>query len=194
MSALEALWEFIKQRPDAVSIAVGVAAAIAGYIGKHISDIRARRFDARLAFVTSQLRDLYGPLYLLSGANDQTWHEFRQRFRPGRQMFDAVDPLTMEEKREYVRWLEVAFVPCNTKMRTIIEGNAHLFVGGKVPPMILQLLAHFDELGVVLSKLKDGSDDNVFPGVMYPTGFAQIIRQNYETIANNHARMTASRQ
>ena len=194
MASLDAFWEFIKQQPESFSVAGAILLGLIGYIAKYVSELRAKSYEARLGFVTAQLKDLYGPLYLLSGSNDKTWVEFRQRFRPNRPMFDDGNPLTPEEKHEYVRWLEVSFVPCNSKMRRVIEANAHLFIGGKVPDAVLQLLAHFDELNVVLSKLKDGTDDNVFPNLMYPKGFGDSIRNDYQTVVKNHSRMTRNRR
>lgn len=191
---VEPIWTAIKESPEIFSLAGAIVLATVGYVAKHVSDVRVRRYDARLAFITARLRDLYGPLYVLSTGNDKTWTEFRKAFRPGLPMVDPDNPLAPHEKAEYVRWLENAFIPCNDKMRRVIEGNAHLFIEGKVPEVILELLAHFDELRVVLSRLKDGTDDNVFPNAQYPKDFSTYIRRDYDIVVNTHAAMTAQRR
>lgn len=170
---------------------LGILSAIIGFVAKHNSDRRLSSYEARLSFVRDQLKELYGPLFLLSESNDKVWGEFRQQFRSGREMFDAANPLSVAEKAEYVRWLEVAFVPCNEKMRRTIERSAHLFIDGSAPSSVLDLLAHFDALNIILSKLKDGSDDNVFPVVIYPKDFGAHIRNDYAKVVQRHARLTS---
>ena len=194
MELIVNVWEVFKKNPEAFSIAGAILLAVTGYIAKHLSELRVRRYDARFAFVTAQLRDLYGPLYLLSAGNDRSWIEFRRTFRPGRPMIAPDDPLSQPEKDEYLRWLETVFIPCNTKMRSVIEGNAHLFMEGKAPEFILELLAHFDELNVVLSKLKDGTDDNVFPNAAYPKDFGTYVTRDYGAVVQTHSRISAHRR
>jgi hypothetical protein len=186
---LELVGKFLATYPTAVAIVL----AVVGYALKHVSDVRVRRLDARIGFVTSQLRDLYGPLFILAETNDKSWSEFRARFRPDRPMFSESDPLNDVERGEYCRWLGTVFVPCNEKMRMVIERNAHLFEHSEPPREILQLLAHFDELNVVLSKLKDGTDSNVFPNLMYPKEFSATVRRDYHRVAKEHAQLTAKR-
>jgi hypothetical protein len=172
---------------------IGILSAIIGFWAKHISDRRLHTYEAKLAFAREQLRGLYGPLFLLSESNDKVWKKFREQFRADQKMFDSQNRLTEIEKSEYIRWLEVAFLPCNEKMRRIIEANAHLFIEGSAPAVVLDLLAHFDSLNVVLSKLKDGTGDNVFPSVPYPEKFASDISQDYEKVVKRHVSLTAGR-
>ncbi len=187
MGTLEAIWEIIKSAPDLFGIGGAIVLAAAGYIAKHVSDLRIRRYEERMRFATSQLRDLYGPLFMLSQSNDRTWNDFRKVFRPNRPMFDQDNPLTEEEKSEYILWLETAFGPCNRKMRETIERNAHLFEGGRAPVAVLQLLSHFSDLDVVLAKLKDGLSSNVFPRIAYPKDFADNIRSEYDVVVRRYA-------
>lgn len=194
MDFIYSILDLIKKSPEMFSLIGAILLATTGYIAKYVSELRVRRYDARLAFVTAQLRDLYGPLYLLSAANDKSWTEFRKVFRPGRPMTDPNNPLTDAERSEYVRWLGNVFIPCNEKMRTVVENNAHLFVEGKAPDMILSLLVHFDELNVVLSKLKDATDDNVFPNAAYPESFSGYINRDYRLVVREHSAAIAQRR
>lgn len=194
MDTLETIWDVIRRSPEVFSVAGAILLATIGYIAKHVSDLRIQQYEGRLAFVTSQLRDLYGPLFLLSQSNDKTWRDFRQTFRPNRRMFDKDDPLSRHEKAEYVRWLETAFLPCNAKMRRVIENNARLFEHGRAPGVVLELLSHFDDLNVVLSKLKDGSDDNVFPSAPYPKDFAAFVERDYNSVVQSYSKLISKRR
>ncbi len=186
MEIIELILGVVRQSPGAFGVISALLLATVSFVAKHISDVRIRRYEARLQFVNSQLRDLYGPLYLLSEANNKSWLEFRRIFRPGRPMFDEDNPLTADEKSEYIRWLQTAFISCNEKIRKTIENNAHLFIEGRAPDIILTLLAHFDALNVVLSKLKDGADDNVFPSVAFPEEFSAYVKRDYDTVVRLH--------
>jgi hypothetical protein len=185
------IWRQASERPEAFGIAASALAATISYIAKQISDGRTKRYEARLFFVTLQLRDLYGPLFLLSEANDKTWSDFRRNFRSGQKMFDP--PLSSEEKAEYIRWVENVFAPCNEKMRRIIETGAHLFIEGEVPKVVLELVSHFDHLNVVLAKLKDGSSDNVFPTALYPKDFGTLVTRGYASVVQEHSKLTHKR-
>lgn len=196
MAELQALFDVLRPYASIIgllSAILGFTSLLVGLVAKHIAERRQRAYDAQLAFVREQLRGLYGPLFLLSEAGDRAWKEFRRDFRPGRPMNDKDNPLTPAERHEYVRWLDTVFVPSNDKMRTIIEGNAHLFLEGKAPAVVLDLLAHFDELNVVLSKLRETNDASVFPTTMYPLAFGTYIRADYEKIVERHSRLTSGK-
>lgn len=191
MQPLLELWQAFQAKPE-FGIAAAMLTAVVTYIAKYIADVRLRRYEARLSFLTAQLRELYGPLYLLSTANDQSWREFCKRIRPGGGRLNE-PPLTAAEVSEYVRWLELVFVPCNDKMRRVIEGNAHLFVTGRIPEIVRTLLAHMDELNVVIKKHKDGVDSNIFPTVLYPSEFSEYVRREYEGIVRAHSDLRMQR-
>lgn len=194
MDIFQDVWDLLKKSQDAFSVAGAIVLAILGYAIKYVTDLRIRRHDAQLTFVTSQLRDLYGPLFLLSHSNDKSWQDFRSSFRPGKRMFDPDNPLSQDEQAEYVRWLETAFVPCNAKIRQVIENNAHLFEGGRAPNIVLELLSHFDELNVLLSKLKDGKGESVFPKAQYPKGFASFVLRDYNAVVSRFSRLATKRR
>ncbi|MCI4661361.1 MAG: hypothetical protein MRY63_05995 [Neomegalonema sp.] len=187
------VWAILARNPDTVALASAILLGSMGALFSHLSALRARRFEAQLAHVTAQCRDLYGPLFLHVEANDASWAAFRADFRPGRLLTDPADPLDAAEKAEYLRWLENVFMPRNEKMRAAIETSPHLFIGGKVPGEVLAFLTHLDDLEVVMTRLRDGSGDTAFTRRGYPSGLGPLVRTHYQQVSTELARLSAKR-
>ena len=84
-----------------VSITVATLGWIFAFISKRIHDSRAAQLDR----VNRQLKDLYGPLYIILEAGGRVWESFWFRHRPahGKSYYFGEDVTVTESEKE--TWL-----------------------------------------------------------------------------------------
>jgi uncharacterized protein YqcC (DUF446 family) len=165
---------------------VTVALAFLGFIVNHMSGVRRHQLEARFAFVSAQLERLYGPLYALVQSNTAS---YRASFRPDAPLFDRTKPFDERERAIWRTWAENVFVPSNLKIRDVLEQNAHLVLGGQIPPVFEEVLAHIESSKLVLPLLADGDLSLLDQFKPWPKDFNATVQQSYLAIVAEHDRL-----
>lgn len=176
-----------------ITLAVTAALALLGYAITHTNSLKLKKLDAQYEFVTSQLRDLYGPLYALTQANTRTWRAFREEFRPGRKLFSPDDPMLEDEVKVWAYWVTHVFQPSNRRMKDVIERNAHLIVEQKLPECLLDFLAHADMFESVVASWTSGDYGKLFTAIPYPAEIDGYVAETYAKVSAAHARLGGRR-
>ncbi|MFI7104096.1 hypothetical protein ACIBK8_32705 [Streptomyces sp. NPDC050161] len=125
--------------------------AITAYWLNHQGENRRSIREARFDWVSSQLKDLYGPLLVLAETNEKAWNEYCRHFIPPSVTGSAGIPLSELEEARWRRWVQEVFAPTAQKMREIITARGDLIIGGEMPPVVLEFCAHAVAYNVLLS-------------------------------------------
>ncbi len=175
-----------RENAELIAIFATILLAFAGYLVNHFSRLSRDRQEARLAFLSAQLERLYGPLYALVTSNTASYNVFRKTFRPGRPILD--EPFSDREWLVWRTWAEHVFVPSNLRIQAVIETNAHLVIGGRMPDAFTAVLAHIESTKLVLPLEQDQLRilDAFAP---WPRGFNDFVEQSYFSVAHEHARL-----
>lgn len=134
-----------------VAASASVFVAVLAFILNQTGQLRQERRQARLERVSSQLRELYGPLNALVDANERIWESLRAAQLPTLDQRSA--DLTTDD---WKRWRDQALMPVNRRMRDLIVEHADLFVESAVPEPFRELCAHVASMEVVLAAEAEG--------------------------------------
>ena len=129
--------------------------ALAGWIVAFVSKRKHDNRAAELERVNRQLRDLYGPLYVLLESGDRLWKAFWEKNHPshGQSNYFAPDvSLTEAELETWRIWMANVFEPMNAKAESIIMNNIDLSVSETIPGAFLDAIAHISAYKAVLAR------------------------------------------
>lgn len=138
-----------------IGLGISIFLAVVGWIitfrSRRIHDSRA----AQLSRVNRQLKDLYGPLYVILESGDRVWKSFWEKNRPahGRShYFGANVTLTEAELETWRIWMKNVFDPMNAKAESVILNNIDLLESDKIPDAFLDAIAHISAYKAVLTR------------------------------------------
>lgn len=172
-----------------LTIAVSVLLAAISFVVRNVQSERARVLASREAFLSDQLRLLYGPLYAMSKANDAAYHAFRSTFAHAGLVYDPIADLSAEERGTWMLWTKTVFQPANLRMRDVIERNAHLFSDVQLPPVVIEFLAHTESYQALIETWTDDTAAGHREAAPFPQEFADYIEREYLRVSSEHARL-----
>lgn len=144
-----------------------ILVAVLVFILNQRAQVRLERRQASLARVSSQLRELYGPLNALVDVNERIWEALRESRLPPR-----VERRPDIGTEDWLRWRNHALLPVNRTMRDLIIEHADLLVETDVPQPLRDFCAHVTSLEIVLAAEADGIKERALighPGAAYVT-------------------------
>jgi hypothetical protein len=155
-----------------ITASASILVAVLVFILNQHAQFRQERRRAQLARVSSQLRELYGPLNALVDVNEQIWEALHQSRLPTR-----AERLPDAGTEDWRRWRDHALMPANRRMRDLIIEHADLLVGST--PTLRDFCAHVTSLEIVLVAEAEGMNEASLiqhPGAAY----ASYVRSTYE--------------
>lgn len=151
-----------------LTILVSVGLGVAGYLFTYVNDrSKARRRD-QLDRVSRQIRELYGPVYVLSEASNRTWRAFRSTCRPTGSFFDPDEPPTDDDLAAWRLWIVNVFQPTNERLVETVFAHADLLEESEIPPVILQAVAHVQAHRTLIAKWGDSDYTEHAPPLNFP--------------------------
>jgi hypothetical protein len=150
-----------------IAASASVLVAVLVFVLNQREQIRQERRQARLTRLSSQLRELYGPLNAMVDVNERIWEALR----------DFELPPQTERRPEagtdsWRRWREGALMPTNRKMRDLIVEHADLLVETEVPQALRDFCAHVTSIEIVIAAETKGMTEPPLishPGAAYVT-------------------------
>ncbi|MFE6500885.1 hypothetical protein [Kitasatospora sp. NPDC057738] len=170
-----------------VTACASILIAVMAYWLNHQGETRRSLRKAQIDRVSSQLKDLYGPLLILAETNEKAWSEYRRRYiLPVGSGLDEIPLPELEEKRWHT-WVESVFAPTAQRMREIVTTRGDLIIGGEMPPVVLEFCAHAATYNALLANWEAASPSKStlirHPG----NGFLSYIRESYGSLKAEQA-------
>lgn len=126
--------------------------AVIGFLGKSIYDLLIERRKDNLAYINNQIGKLYGPLFILDNAGTTAYNTFLKKTKRENDP-NLEQPLSEEELKEWILWVEDIFMPINLEMENIIKKNSHLLNEKNTPKPILDFICHVTVYKTILAQL-----------------------------------------
>jgi len=165
---------------EILSLSITLLLAITGYLVTYLNNLRIARRKDRLELINSQINKLYGPLYIITRTNSETFHAFRKSQPDG--LIDTSKP----EWREYVRTI---IIPQNEKLAQIIQENAHLIIDETMPRFLSSFVAHHASYKLLNKKWEQGDFNETFPLVDYPEEVWDYAEESFLKIREEQFRI-----
>ncbi|SEF02816.1 hypothetical protein SAMN05428954_5376 [Streptomyces sp. 2112.3] len=162
-----------------VTACASILIAIMAYWLNHQGETRRSLRKAQIDRVSSQLKDLYGPLLVLTETNEKAWREYCRRYILPIGVGPAEIPLPELEEARWRMWVEAVFAPTAQKMRDIITARGDLIIGGEMPPVVLEFCAHAATYDALLTNW-DGVGPSKSTLIRHPGNrFLSYVRESY---------------
>ncbi|MGW7577615.1 hypothetical protein [Streptomyces sp. NPDC054765] len=162
-----------------VTACASILIAIMAYWLNHQGETRRSLREARIDRVSSQLKDLYGPLLVLTETNEKAWREYCRRYILPIGVGPTEIPLPELEEARWRMWVEAVFAPTAQKMRDIITARGDLIIGGEMPPVVLEFCAHAATYDALLANW-DGVGPSKSTLIRHPGNrFLSYVRESY---------------
>ena len=161
-----------------IAASASILAAVLAYILNQRGQLRQERRQAALARVSSQVRDLYGPLNAMVDVNERIWEKLR----------DSELPPQAERRPEagtqnWRRWRDGALMPSNRKMRDLIVENADLLVEAEVPQVLRDFCAHVSSVEIVLAAEAEAEGTKERALIPHPgAAYVQYVRETFAAL------------
>lgn len=178
--------------PVVVALLAGTVTA-AGWLVTHVlsgrREMERHRTEASLAYVESQLRDLYGPLVFSLYEGRQAWEDFLSTV--GRRYLTVEGrPVDDEEVQTWLFWVESLFMPRNEQILNLLMTKTHLIEGPSFPGSYVQFLNHHNSWKMKHSRWKsDGVAYSWHSNVDWPEAFEREVISTFETLKRRHAQL-----
>jgi hypothetical protein len=178
---------------------VTIALAFIGYLATYFNNLRLSQRQERLARVSRQLSDFYGPLLALTETGTQIFNAFMGHAATrsdGQSPFAAgEEPPTSEELAEWRLWVSTVFLPSIQAMRDIVVTKADLLAEPQVPPVLLELSAHVSGYEITAAKWANGDYAQHLSVVPFPgEELTRYARASFTRLKEEQARLLGRRQ
>ena len=166
-----------------ITASASILVAVLVFILNQRAQVRQERRQARLARVSSQLRELYGPLNALVDVNERIWEALRQSRLP-----PQADRRQDAGTEDWRRWRDYALMPANRRMRDLIIEHADLMVETDVPQPLRDFCAHVTSLEIVQVAEANALKERALighPGAAY----VAYVRSTFAALKNEQQRL-----
>jgi hypothetical protein len=163
--------------PAAIIVAsASVGVAVLAFALNQYGQGRQERRQARLSRVSSQLRDLYGPLNAMVDANERIWEALRARHLP-----EAAKRSPAGATPDWRRWRDEVLQPANDHMRDLIFTHADLLIETEMPEPLREFCAHVSAQDIVRTTEADGIIEPIL--VAHPgTEYVSYVRRSFASL------------
>lgn len=166
-----------------ITASASILVAVLVFILNQRAQVRQESRQGRLARVSSQLRELYGPLNALVDVNERIWEALRESHLPA-QAERRPDAGT----EDWRRWRDHALMPANRRMRDLIVEHADLLVETDVPQPLRDFCAHVTSLEIVQAAEAEGVNEGAL--IKHPgNAYISYVRDAYASLKKEQQRL-----
>lgn len=166
----------------AASLTIGLA--FVGYLMTFmITRMMARRAD-HLKLIDQRLNEFYGPLYVATIAGNIAYRSLLEK-----QGKTQCHPITDEEMKEWMLWMNTIFMPLNDIREKIIIEKAHLIVEEQMPLCLLDFVTHVVGYKAVVAKWAEGDFTERRSTVGWPPDFDAYVERSYQALKAEQTRL-----
>lgn len=163
-----------------ITASSGILIAVLAYWLNSLGETRRTVHRAKLEWVNSQLRELYGPLLVLTDVNETAWNEYKSRYLTEGTQRRRPEVMTEQEKRRWKVWMSTVFAPAGLQMRDTIMRHGDLIIGNEMPKVVLDFCSHVSSLEVLLAEWNSSEEEEEVL-VRHPgSEFVEYVRASYK--------------
>jgi hypothetical protein len=171
---------------EILGLTVTILLALLGYFATYVNNLRLARRSDKLKHVTTQIDELYGPLYIITQTGQMLSQALRAKgLRRGKENLIEDSPASANEISEWRIWIEQVFQPLNEQLEKIIINKAHLIIEEEMPHCLKRFLAHSAGYKAVVAKwhLNDFSENTsviAYPGELEEYAASSYAKLKYQ--------------
>lgn len=157
-----------------------IALALLGYLVTYLNNLRLQRRTDKLRFVTAQIDELYGPLYVITQTGQMLFATLQvKRHREGRAKEDTGASAPSRTRTDWHIWVEEVFMPLNEQLEQVLINKAHLIIEEEMPQCLKLFLAHSAGYKAVIKKWQMGDFSEGTSVIDYPAEIVEYAEQSY---------------
>jgi len=156
-----------------LSIAVTIVLALVGYFVTYLNNLRLARRADRLTYITSQIRDFYGPLYVITQTSRVLYDAFRIESQ-GRHGIDA--------DLMWRTWAQAVFIPMNAELERVITTKSYLIREAQMHPALLRFCAHSAACRALSAQWAQNDFRSVHPSIQFPEELDKYAIASYQSL------------
>jgi hypothetical protein len=177
---------------ETISLIITIILAFVGYIVTYLNNLAMTRRAERLHLITSQINELYGPMYVITQTGSTLLKALRARARSqGRTFVDDDSPTSAEEISEWRIWLETVFMPMNERLEEIIIQKSHLIREYEMPRCLQDFMAHHAGYKALLTKWKMGDFSESTSIISFPNEISEYAKNSYQKLKQEQLNIIA---
>ncbi|MGW5351847.1 hypothetical protein ACWERV_15230 [Streptomyces sp. NPDC004031] len=173
-----------------VTPGAGAVIAISACWLNHQGEVRRSIKKERINLVSSQLKDLYGPLLVLAETNERAWLEYRREYFPHRESPNG--PLVDSGLMRWHVWVKTVFAPRAQQIRELVTAHGDLIIEREMPAVVLDFCAHAASYDALLADW-DAISVNNSTLIRHPgSSFLAYLRESYTTLKDEQEELLKS--
>ncbi|MYX28959.1 hypothetical protein GTY75_20385 [Streptomyces sp. SID8381] len=177
-----------------VTAGASMVIAIMAYWLNHRGEVRRSLRKARIDWVSSQLKDLYGPLLVLAETNERAWREYRRAYFPPGSREPVESPLPEPASMLWHMWVKEVFAPRARQIRDIVTARGDLIIEREMPAVMLDFCAHAASYDALLADW-DTANFNNSTLIPHPgSSFLSYLRESYAALKTEQEHLLNSRR
>ncbi|MFI9747366.1 hypothetical protein [Streptomyces sp. NPDC052494] len=165
-----------------VTAGAGIVIAVMAYWLNHRGEVHRSLRNERINWVSSQLKDLYGPLLVLAETNERAWKEYQRAYFPPAPGESPEGSPTGPISMRWHVWVETVFAPRAQQIREIVTARGDLIIEREMPTVVLDFCAHAATYDALLADW-DTVAVNDSTLIRHPgSDFLFYVRESYTTL------------
>jgi hypothetical protein len=178
-----------------ITLVVTIGLAFVGYVATYLNNLVLLRRSERLRLITSQLNELYGPMYVITQTGQVLFKALRLKSQTqGRKFIDSDAPKSADDISEWRIWVEEVFMPLNEQLQQILIQKAHLIIEEEMPTCFKMFSAHHAGYKALVRKWHEGDFSEATSLIPYPEDIISYAEQSYQVLKAKQMRMIAHRK
>ena len=163
-----------------LGLIVTISLALLGYFVTYLNNLRLAKRADKLRFITTQIDELYGPLYVITQTGQILFQALNaQGMKQGRLIINQDAPDSAEDISEWRIWVEDVFQPLYEQLDQIIIQKAHLIIEDEMPQCLKRFLAHTAGYKAVIKKWQLGDFTESSSVIHYPVEIEDYAEKSY---------------
>lgn len=177
---------------ETVALSVTIVLAFIGYIATYLNNLAISRRSERLQLITSQINELYGPMYIITQTGTVLFEALREKAQlAGREYINDDYPQNGDDISKWRIWVEEVFIPLNEQLQQIIIQKAHLIREEEIPVCLKTFSAHNAGYRALVRKWHDGNFSESTSLLPYPKDIISYAEQSYRELKKEQMRIIA---
>jgi hypothetical protein len=172
-----------------LGLIVTILLALLGYSATYLNNLRLAKRADRLKFVTTQIDELYGPLYVITQTSQILFQASIARESQEGETANGDTAATSDKLSERRIWIEEVFQPLNSQLEQVIINKAHLIIEEEMPQCLKRFLAHSAGYKAVIKKWEQGDFTEYSSVIDYPLEIEEYAESSYSTLRKRQQKL-----